>query len=135
MDHIRILIVDDHPMMREALTAALMEEADMNVVGQASEGHEAIQLLETCNPDIILMDVLMPGMDGLTASTVIRDYEASQGHRAFILGLSNGKVDWREYCIEAGMDHCLGKPVSREYLESLLHACGKSRVDRNGAGF
>ncbi len=67
MDHIKILVVDDHPMMREALTAALMEEADMNVVGQASEGHEAIQLMETCNPDVILMDLLMQGMDGLEA--------------------------------------------------------------------
>ena len=67
MDHIRILIVDDHPMMREALTAALMEEADMNVIGQASEGNEAIQLLESCNPDVILMDLLMQGMGGLEA--------------------------------------------------------------------
>ena len=67
MDHIKILIVDDHPMMREALTAALMEETDMNVVGQASEGYEAILLLEECNPDVIIMDLLMQGMSGLEA--------------------------------------------------------------------
>jgi len=67
MEHIKIVIVDDHPMMREALTAALMEESDMEVVGQASEGHEAIRLLETCTPDVILMDLLMQGMGGLEA--------------------------------------------------------------------
>jgi len=67
MEHIKILVVDDHPMMREALTAALMEETDMEVVGQASEGHEAIRFLETCNPDVILMDLLMQGMGGLEA--------------------------------------------------------------------
>lgn len=67
MDHIKILIVDDHPMMREALVAALMEETDMQVVGQAAEGNEALRLLETCNPDVILMDLLMQGMGGLEA--------------------------------------------------------------------
>lgn len=67
MDLIKILIVDDHPMMREALAAALMEETDMQVVGQAAEGNEALRILETCKPDVILMDLLMQGMGGLEA--------------------------------------------------------------------
>lgn len=129
-----ILVVDDQLFLRKAL-GKILTDLGCRKVRLADCGLRALSEVCRRHPDIILMDVLMPGMDGLTASTVIRDYEASQGHRAFILGLSNGKVDWREYCIEAGMDHCLGKPVSREYLESLLHACGKSRVDRNGAGF
>jgi len=67
MDHIKLLIVDDHPMMREALITALTEEKDMEVIAEASGGIEALELAEKCKPDAILMDLLMPGMDGLEA--------------------------------------------------------------------
>lgn len=65
MDHIKILIVDDHPMMRDALQMSLVGEADLQVIGEASNGLEALKLLEKLKPDIILMDLLMPDMDGL----------------------------------------------------------------------
>ena len=67
MDKIRLLIADDHPMMREALLMALAEEPDMEIVGEASNGIEAAKLAQECQPDVILMDLLMPGMDGLAA--------------------------------------------------------------------
>ena len=67
MDKIRLLIADDHPMMREALLTALAEEADMEIVSEASNGIEALKLAEEYRPDVILMDLLMPGMDGLEA--------------------------------------------------------------------
>lgn len=67
MDKIRLLIVDDHPMMREALVTALAEEKDMDVVAEASDGMEGVKLAMEYRPDIILMDLLMPGMDGLEA--------------------------------------------------------------------
>lgn len=64
---IRILIVDDHPLMREALQTALADEADMEFVGEACDGREALAAAQELQPDIILMDLLMPGMDGLEA--------------------------------------------------------------------
>jgi NarL family two-component system response regulator LiaR len=67
MDSIRLLIVDDHPMMREALITALAEEKDMEVIGEASDGLEGVRLACETKPDVILMDLLMPGMDGLEA--------------------------------------------------------------------
>ena len=67
MEKIRLLIADDHPMMREALLTALAEETDLEVVGEASNGIEAVKLAQECKPDVILMDLLMPGMDGLEA--------------------------------------------------------------------
>jgi len=67
MKKIKILIVDDHPMMREALVTALGDEADMKVVGEATDGAEGIKLAVECKPDVILMDLLMPGMGGLEA--------------------------------------------------------------------
>jgi len=67
MDHIRLLIIDDHPMMREALMTALAEEKDMEVIGEAANGFEGIKQAAERKPDVILMDLLMPGMDGLEA--------------------------------------------------------------------
>jgi NarL family two-component system response regulator LiaR len=71
MDNIKIMITDDHPMMREALVTALSEEPDFEVTCQASNGFEAVKLALECNPDVILMDLLMPGLDGLGAITEI----------------------------------------------------------------
>jgi DNA-binding NarL/FixJ family response regulator len=67
MEKIKILVVDDHPMMREAMLTALNEEADMLVIGEATNGIEAIKFAAENKPDVILMDLLMPGMDGLDA--------------------------------------------------------------------
>ena len=62
MELIKILIVDDHPMMREALVTALEDESDLQVIGEANNGIEALELADELKPDIILMDLLMPGM-------------------------------------------------------------------------
>lgn len=67
MNPISILIVDDHPMMREALAISLQTESDMEVIGQASDGLLGIQLFQTLQPDVVLMDLLLPGMSGLDA--------------------------------------------------------------------
>ncbi len=64
MEKIKIVIVDDHPLMRQALQFAIEAEADMSVVGQAAHGVEALQVIAACQPDVILLDLLMPQMDG-----------------------------------------------------------------------
>jgi NarL family two-component system response regulator LiaR len=71
MENIRLLIIDDHPMMREALITALADEKDMQVVGEAADGIEGVRLVEEYRPDVILMDLLMPGMDGLESIAMI----------------------------------------------------------------
>jgi NarL family two-component system response regulator LiaR len=67
MDKVKLLIIDDHPMMREALMTALAEEKDMEVIAEASDGIEGVKLASESKPDVILMDLLMPGMNGLEA--------------------------------------------------------------------
>jgi DNA-binding NarL/FixJ family response regulator len=69
---IRILAVDDHPMFRGALAALLCSQPDMKVVAEAASGREAIQQFRTHQPDVTLMDLQMPGMNGLDAMAAIR---------------------------------------------------------------
>jgi DNA-binding NarL/FixJ family response regulator len=68
MTRIRILIVDDHEIVREGLQTLLSEEADFEVVGTAGDGAAAVALAETKTPDVIIMDLVMPGLDGIEAT-------------------------------------------------------------------
>ena len=72
MDAIRILTVDDHPLFRGGIAAILATQPDMNLVAEASTGREAIQQFRTHRPDITLMDLQMPDMNGLDALIAIR---------------------------------------------------------------
>jgi NarL family two-component system response regulator LiaR len=65
MKAIRILIVDDHPMIRRGISSLLSSHTDLEVVGMAGDGINALKLAETTSPDIILLDIMMPGSDGL----------------------------------------------------------------------
>ena len=68
----RILIADDHPLLREALCKVFSNQKDMEIVGQASNGEEAIDLASQLKPDILVMDIIMPKLDGLEASRQIK---------------------------------------------------------------
>jgi DNA-binding NarL/FixJ family response regulator len=70
--HPRVLIVDDHPLTRDAL-ATLLEQSDFDVVGQASDGDEALELARELRPELVLLDLSMPGVDGLAALPRLRE--------------------------------------------------------------
>ena len=69
---IRLLLVDDHAILREGLRALLSYYADVEVVGEAEDGLQAIEAVERLGPDVVLMDIAMPGMNGLEATRCIR---------------------------------------------------------------
>ncbi|MEW5958723.1 MAG: response regulator transcription factor [Chloroflexota bacterium] len=69
---LRVLIADDHPLFREGVTRLIAEQPDMEVVGEASDGLEALVKARELRPDLILMDVTMPGSDGLEATRLIK---------------------------------------------------------------
>lgn len=70
---IRVMLVDDHAVVRSGLATFLMTSDDMELVGEASSGEQAIQVCSRANPDVVLMDLVMPGMDGATATRLIRE--------------------------------------------------------------
>ena len=70
-DEITVLIVDDHEVVREGLRLSLSRAPHIRVIGEASEGKTALALVERRNPDVVIMDVRMPGMDGLEATKMI----------------------------------------------------------------
>ena len=71
MNMIRVLVVDDHAVVRSGLSKFLLVNQDMQLIAEASDGEEAIQMTSLHQPDVILMDLMMPGMDGITATRLI----------------------------------------------------------------
>jgi DNA-binding NarL/FixJ family response regulator len=86
---ITLLITDDHPVVRDGLSGMFATDPGFEVLGQAADGAEAVQLAQALRPDVILMDLRMPGMDGLTA---IREL-ARRGSTARVLVLTTYDTD------------------------------------------
>ena len=119
MTAIRLLIVDDHPIMRDGLRGVFRGDADFEVTGEASDGAEAIQLAQALHPDVILMDLRMPGMGGVEAITRLREL----GHPARVLILTTYDTD-RDVlpAIEAGATGYLLKDAPRDELIRAVRA-------------
>jgi DNA-binding NarL/FixJ family response regulator len=88
---LRVLIVDDQRLFAEALETILAADERLEVVGQASDGSEAVELARTLRPDLVLMDVSMPVLDGFEATREIR--AASESVRVLMLTGSNSRAD------------------------------------------
>jgi DNA-binding NarL/FixJ family response regulator len=72
MDKIRVIVVDDHPLFRQGLRNLLGTESDLQVVGEAESGEQAIERVRECMPDVVMMDVNLPGINGLEATRLIK---------------------------------------------------------------
>ena len=88
---VRVLIADDHRLFAEALEAILTTDERIEVVGQAGDGGEAVELARTLGPDVVLMDVSMPVLDGFEATREI--HSASEDVRVLMLTGSNSRSD------------------------------------------
>ena len=86
---IRLLIVDDHPLVREGLRSCLVQEKHLEIVGEAADGQEAIRLAKNAVPDIILLDINMPGMNGLEAARLLM--KSSPKSKILILTMHDSK--------------------------------------------
>lgn len=96
---IRVIIVDDQAMVRAGFAALLSAQADIDVVGEAPDGRRGIEVSRRTHPDVVLMDVRMPEMDGLAAARALLDPPVGVEHRPRVLMLTTFDVD--DYVYEA----------------------------------
>ena len=104
----RVLIVDDHPITRDGLRTALTLTDEVEVVGEAASGEEAIEVVEDAKPDVIFMDVRMPGMNGIQATKVIRERHPETKVILFTVDESRASIS---EAIQAGVSGYLLKDV------------------------
>ena len=114
---IRILSVDDHPLLRSGIGALIATQPDMQLVAEAANGKEAVQLYREFRPDVTLMDLQMPKMDGLEATAAIRQLPGYQDVPILAL-TANYSDEIRQQCQQNGMQGFLSKPVSKVALWS-----------------
>jgi DNA-binding NarL/FixJ family response regulator len=129
----RILIADDHPHARKAILAMLEDDPYFDIVGQAKNGKEAIEMSQQLNPDIILMDIQMPELNGLEATKVIK--EKSPFIKIIILSVSDNVADLFT-AIQYGAQGYLLKNMDPDEWLQYLHSVveGKSDATRGMAG-
>lgn len=124
---IRVLIVDDHPVVREGLAAIIERRADMTVVGEAATGREAVEIYRRTKPDVTLMDLRMPEMDGVEAIQQIRAKDP--GARIIILTTYDSDEDIYRG-LRSGARAYLLKDAGREALLEAIRSvhAGKALI-------
>jgi serine phosphatase RsbU (regulator of sigma subunit)/DNA-binding NarL/FixJ family response regulator len=121
---IRVLIVDDHHMVRKGLATFLKTQADLQLVGEAGSGAEAVRLCEQLQPDVVLMDLVMPGMDGAAATRAIRE----RCPDIQVMALTSFKErELVEAALQAGAIGYLLKSVSPDELADAIRAAHAGR--------
>jgi DNA-binding NarL/FixJ family response regulator len=117
MKQIRILTVDDHPLLRQGIAAVIQGEKDMLVVGEASNGREAIQMFRSHRPDVTLMDLQMPDLNGIDAIVTIRQ-EYPQA-RIIVLTTYEGDALARRALKAGVVGYILKDMIRTELLEAI----------------
>jgi NarL family two-component system response regulator YdfI len=121
-ESIRVLVTDDHAIVREGIGLVLETVEGIAVVGEASDGHEAIDLTEQLEPDVILMDLRMPGMDGLTA---IQHLQAEHPQVAIVILTTYNEDELMLKGLQAGARGYLLKDTERATLIRTIQAAAR----------
>src|SRR3984957_9518688 len=122
---IRLLIADDHPVVRDGLSGMFAADPDFSVVGEAADGSQALRLADALRPDVILMDLRMPGMDGVAAIAEL----ARRGSTARVLVLTTYDTDSHVLpAIEAGATGYLLKDAPRDELLRAVRAAARGEA-------
>jgi NarL family two-component system response regulator LiaR len=125
MTGIRILLVDDHAVVRSGLTKFLMVNKDLKLVAEASDGAEAIQLAGLHKPDVILMDLMMPGTDGITAT---REIHQKYPQIKIIALTSFSEQNMVQGALQAGAIGYLQKNVTAAELGNAIRSAYQGRI-------
>ena len=126
-EKLRVLIVDDHALFRRGLQMVLRQESDIDVVGEAADGHEAVDKAQELMPDVVLMDVRMPGQSGIKATEKIKDLIPHA--KILMLTISDEEADLYD-AIKAGASGYLLKEISIDEVADAVRSvwAGQSRI-------
>ncbi|MBO2447243.1 response regulator transcription factor [Actinomadura barringtoniae] len=121
---LRVILADDHTVMRAGVAALLADEPTIAIVGEAGDGAEAVELVERLAPDVALLDLRMPVLDGVAATA-----EIVRGARTRVLILTTYDTDAEiERAVEAGAIGYLLKDTTREQLVEAVHAASRGET-------
>jgi DNA-binding NarL/FixJ family response regulator len=120
---VRVLIADDHRLFAEALEAILSADARLIVAGHARDGKEAVALTEQLDPDVVLMDISMPGMDGLEATREIR--RRNLGAQILMLTGSNSRSDVDKSRAAGAAGYVTKDRIAAELIDAIVEIAAR----------
>ncbi len=122
---IKVLIVDDHAVVRAGVRMLLESDPELTIVGEGENGDDAIRLTQECSPDVVLMDVTMPGVDGVEATRMIKALPSAPAVLA--LSIHEG-TDYFFHMLQAGASGYVPKRAAPEELLRAIHAVAQGNV-------
>jgi pilus assembly protein CpaE len=128
-EKIRVIIVDDVSETRENVRKLLQFESDVEVVGAARTGREAVQLSQELNPDVVLMDINMPDMDGITATEAIRAKQPAV--QVVILSVQSDQNYMRRAMLAGARDFLTKPPMGDELISAIRRAGSMAQIERS----
>jgi DNA-binding NarL/FixJ family response regulator len=117
MEKIKVLVADDHELIRDGIEAMIDSAPDIEVVGKVATGEDAINMARSVKPDVVLMDIIMPGMNGIEAARWIKEFDAAI--RIIIVTKEINK-DYVSAGIKSGVDGYLPKDTSKRTLTDAI---------------
>lgn len=128
MENVNVVIVDDNPMILNTLDEVISSEAGLSVIGRADNGKDAIDMIKDTQPDVVLLDLVMPQMDGITVVENIKKKTSMLKNPAFITLSAVGGEQMTEEAFQAGANYFLMKPFDKDILVNKIRRIGKRPV-------
>ena len=128
MENVNVVIVDDNPMILNTLDEVISSEAGLSVIGRADNGKDAIDMIKDTQPDVVLLDLVMPQMDGITVVENIKKKPSMLKNPAFIILSAVGGEQMTEEAFQAGANYFLMKPFDKDILVNKIRRIGKRPV-------
>ncbi len=132
MTRLRVLLAEDHAIVREGLRALLDAQPDMEVVGEAADGREALDAAKALGPDVVVMDISMPGLNGARATEAIR--RDCPGTRVLALTMHEDKGYLRQLVQAGASGYLLKRAASQDLIHAPARGRGGRHLSRSGAG-